>query len=122
MTSLDRASLNVTYEPPLPIDENGPITSYLIVYHVTGDLNIMSLVTTETELIISGLNPNVNHSVQVAARNVNGSGSFSSTITQLSGQDRKLYKCLNVNITNVNYTKTMHLQIFLRKEYKDCVN
>ena len=90
VTSLDRASLNVTWEPPSPIDENGPITGYLVTYHVTGDLNVMSLAPTETNLTIPGLNPFVDYSVQVAARNVNGSGSFSSVIRQFSGQDCKL--------------------------------
>ena len=90
VTSLDRASLNVTWEPIPPIDENGPNTGYLITYHITGDQSVMSHVAAETNLTIPGLNPYVNYSVQVAARNINGSGSFSSIITQLSGQDRKL--------------------------------
>ena len=95
VTSLDRASLNVTWEPPPPIDENGPITSYLITYHVTGSLNTMSLDAIENELIISGLNPHVEYSIQVGARNANGTGSLSSTIRQMSGQDRKskMHQC-----------------------------
>ena len=88
--TLDRASLNVTWEPPEAINQNGPITGYLITYERSDEpLVIMSRATTETEFVISGLIPFVTYLVQVAARSVNGTGSFSSTVMQVSGQDRK---------------------------------
>ena len=50
----------------------------------------MSVTVNETEyVVISGLTPFVTYSVQVAARNVNGTGSLSSTVMQVSGQDGK---------------------------------
>ena len=90
VTTLDRASLNVTWQPPEAINQNGPITGYLITYERSEQpLIIMSRATTETEYIISGLIPFVTYLVNMAARNVNGTGSFSSTVMQVSGQDGK---------------------------------
>ena len=90
VTTLDRASLNVTWQPPLEINQNGPITSYFITYERVGEpLTLASVIVTETEYIISGLIPFVTYSVQVAARGINGSGSLSSTVMEVSGQDCK---------------------------------
>ena len=89
VTTLDRASLNVTWQPPLAINQNGPITSYFITYERVGELTIASVIVTETEYIISGLIPFVTYLVQVAARTINGTGSLSSTVMQVSGQDCK---------------------------------
>ena len=90
VTTLDRASLNVTWQPPEAINQNGPITGYIITYERSDQpLVIMSGATTETEFVISELIPFVTYLVQVAARSVNGTGSFSSTVMQFSGQDSK---------------------------------
>ena len=90
VTTLDRASLNVTWEPPEIINQNGPITGYFITYERSEQpLVIMNGATTETEFVISGLIPFVTYLVQVAARSDNGTGSFSSTVMQVSGQDGK---------------------------------
>ena len=89
VTSLDPASLMVSWQPPLAINQNGPITRYLIGYEIIGgDVTTVTTVT-ETEYIIPGLIPFVTYSVQVAPRNVNGTGPFSSTVMQISGQDGK---------------------------------
>ena len=87
--TLDEASLNVTWQPPLEINQNGPITSYFITYErIRGSLT--SVTTTETEYtVISGLIPFVIYSVQVAARTIDGIGSLSSAVMQVSGQDCK---------------------------------
>ena len=64
--------------------------SYFITYHRTDDsLNSGSMSATGTESIVSGLDPFVSYSVQVAARNVRGFGAFSNLIDQISGQDSK---------------------------------
>ena len=50
-----------------------------------------------TEITMSNLIPFVNYSVQVAASNTNGTGVFSTIISQVSGQNSKLNaitKCL----------------------------
>lgn len=116
VATLDRASLNMTWEPPEAINQNGPITVYLITYErIEQPLVIMSGVTNGTEYVISGLIPFVTYLVQVAARNVNGTGLFSSTVMQVSGQDGKYkfnkttltYKVPCVNLLSLaNYGRT----------------
>ena len=92
VTTLDRASLNVTWQPPLEIGQNGPITSYFITYERVGELTVTSVIVTDTEYVISELIPFVTYSVQVAARTINGTGSLSSTVMQVSGQHCKYKK------------------------------
>ena len=80
----------MTWQPPPLIDQNGPIMSYFITYHRTDDTLISGSVSaTGTESIVTGLDPFVSYSVQVAARNVRGLGTFSNIIDQFSGQDGK---------------------------------
>ena len=97
LTDVDPASLRVTWQPPPLIDQNGPLVSYTISYHRTDDLvNTLSMGATGNETIISGLDPYVSYSVQVAARNDRGLGIASSIIDQVSGQDSKynVYICV----------------------------
>ena len=65
--------------------QNGPITGYVVRYYTTcgADRNVQqykSVVTTSD--IIDGLTPNTEYAFQVAAVNVNGTGSFSEPITR----------------------------------------
>ena len=90
VTDYDPASLRVTWQPPPLIDQNGPSLSYFITYHRTDNPLISGSVSaTGTEYNVSGLNPFVSYSVQVAARNDRGFGTFSNIIEQVSGQDSK---------------------------------
>ena len=64
--------------------QNGPITGYIVRYFATcgADRNVpqnKSVVT--TSVIIDGLTPNTEYGFQVAAVNVNGTGSFCEPIT-----------------------------------------
>ena len=64
--------------------------SYFITYYGTDNSSISGTVSAiGTESIVSGLIPFFNYSVQVAARNVRGFGTFSNIIDQVSGQDSK---------------------------------
>ena len=86
----DPASLRVTWQPPPLIDQNGLIRSYFITYHRTDDSLVSGSVSaTGNESIVSDLDPFVSYSVQVAARNDEGFGAFSSIIDQVSGQAGK---------------------------------
>ena len=72
------ASLNVSWQPPLDINHNGPITGYVIQYTRVRSSDMMSVnVTSGTTHTISGLVAYVNYSVIVAAKTVNGTGPFS---------------------------------------------
>ena len=93
VTSVDRASLEVSWQPPLEINQNGPITGYVIQYNRTGTSNMMSEnVNNGTTHTISGLDGYVDYSVIVAAVNVNGTGPFSNSTMQISGEDSESNK------------------------------
>ena len=90
VTSVNPASLMVSWQPPPPIDHNGPIT-YMIQYtRVGSSVNVNSGTTQYT---ISGLVAYVDYSVIVAAMNVNGTGPFSNPpVVGRSGEDGELNK------------------------------
>ena len=92
VTDSDPSSLVVSWQPPPVIDHNGVITEYVIEYTRVGTSDTMNETVNSgtTQTIISGLMAFVNYSVQVAAINVNGTGSFSSAVIQVSGQDSEL--------------------------------
>ena len=79
VTSDDPASLIVSWQPPPPIDHNGPIT-YMIQYTRVGSSDMMSVNVNSgtTQYTISGLVAYVDYSVVVAARTVNGTGPSSN--------------------------------------------
>ena len=91
VTGVNPASLNVSWQPPPPIDHNGPITGYVIQYTRVGssDLFTMTVNGETTQGTLSGLVAYVNYSVTVAAMNVNGTVVSNALITR-SGQNGKL--------------------------------
>ena len=91
--SHDPASLQVSLQPPLEINRNGPITGYVIQYTRVGSSDMMSVnVTSGTRRTLSGLVAYVNYSVIVAAMTVNGTGPFSDPpVVGRSGEDGELY-------------------------------
>ena len=89
VTSVNPASLMVSWDPPPPIDHNGPIT-YMIQYTRDGTSDMMN-VNSGTMERISGLVAFVEYSVTVAARTVNGTGPFSNPpVVERSGEDSEL--------------------------------
>ena len=87
VTSVNPASLEVSWQPPLEINWNGPI-DHMIQYTRVGTSNIMSVnVNSGTTRTISGLVAYVNYSVILAAVNVNGTGPFSNSMVETSGED-----------------------------------
>jgi len=89
VTSVNPSSLRVSWQPLRLIDENGLITDYVIEYGRSGGQPITTTSTTTTR-IISRLDPFVVYSVRVAARNSNGTGTFSSSVSGRSGEDGEL--------------------------------
>jgi len=86
----DRASLMMSWQPPPEIDRNGIITGYIIEYTRLGGSSGTVTVFSGTTRLIPDLVPFVQYSVRVAAMSNNGSGPFSDTVVQTSGQDSKL--------------------------------
>ena len=90
VTSVNPASLMVSWQPPPMIHHNGPIT-YVINYTRVGSSDMNSVnVNSGTMQSISGLIAFVEYSVTVAARTVNGTGPFSNPEVQGSGEDSEL--------------------------------
>ena len=90
-TSVNRASLRVSWQPSSLIHHNGMLTGYVINYTRVETSNMMSVtVNSETTDTISGLVAYVNYSVIVAAMNVNGTGPFSNAVVGRSGEDGEL--------------------------------
>ena len=90
ITSVNPASLGVSWQPPLEINWNGPITVYVIQYNRVGSSNMMSEnVNSGTTHTILGLVAYVDYSVLVAAVNVNGTGAFSNPVVGRSGEVRE---------------------------------
>ena len=80
VTTVDPESLMVSWEPPIEIDHNGPLTGYIIQYIgvASNDTTIIHVdVNNGTSYVISGLVENVDYSVMVAAVNIIGPGPFS---------------------------------------------
>ena len=89
VTSVDPASLEVSWSKPPKIDRNGQITGYVIQYTRVGLSDMMSINISGTIHTISGLVAYINYSIVVAALNVNGTGPFSNRIVEMSGEDGK---------------------------------
>ena len=92
ITSVNLASLGVSWQQPPVIDHNGPITRYVIQYTKVGSSDMMSEnINSGTTHTISGLVAYVDYSVIVAAVNVNGTGPFSNPpVIGRSGEDGEL--------------------------------
>ena len=91
VTSVNPASLMVSWQPPPMIDHNGPIT-YMINYTRVGSSDMMSVnVNSGTTHTISGLVAYVDYSVIVAAMTVNETGPFNDpAVVERSGEDGEL--------------------------------
>ena len=94
VTSVNPASLMVSWQPPSETDHNGMITGYVIQYTRVGSSDMMSVNVNSgtTQYTISGLVAFVMYSVTVAAVNSDGTGPFSNSMMQLSGQDSEFTK------------------------------
>ena len=89
VTSVPRASLMVSWQPPLEINHNGIITGYEIQYTRVGSSDPMAM-EGSSGITIPGLVAFVNYSVVVAAVNSAGIGTFSDPMVVRSGQDGEL--------------------------------
>ena len=93
VTTVNPASLMVSWQPPPVIDHNGPLTGHMIQYTRVGSSDIMNDVVTSgtTHTTISGVVAYSNYSIRVAPVNDQGAGPFSNPVVQVSGEDGKFY-------------------------------
>ena len=85
--SNNQTSLNVSWQPPMEIDHNGLIISYVINYTREESSYVMIVNVTGTTYTISELVAFTEYSVRVAAVNINGTGPFSDAVTGKPGGD-----------------------------------
>ena len=91
VTSVNPASLRVSWQLPSVINRNGPITGHVIQYTRVGSQDMERMnVPSGTTHTISGLVACTKYSVTVAAVNDNGTGPFSEPVVQTSGEDSEL--------------------------------
>ena len=91
VTTINPASLIVSWQPPPVIDHNGPLTGHVIQYSRVGSSDMMNDdVTSGTTHTISGVVAYSNYSVKVTAVNDQGTGPFSNPVVQVSGEDGRL--------------------------------
>ena len=89
LTSVNPASLMVSWELPSTINYNGPISGHVIRYTRGGTSDMMN-VNSGTTHTISGLVAFIDYSVTVAAITVNGTGPFSNPMVRRSGEAGEL--------------------------------
>ena len=105
VTSVNPASLIVTFQQPPLADHNGVITGHVIQYNRVGSSDMMSVnVASGTTHTIPGLVAYVNYSVIVAAMTANGTGPFSDPpVVGRSGEDCELHKLIAYPTVYVYY-------------------
>ena len=88
ITSINPGSLIVSWEPPIEIDHNGPIISYIIQYTrvKSSDTEMVTVNGQTTRIVISGLDGSADYTVAVAVMNINGTGPSSSLVVGSSGE------------------------------------
>ena len=80
--SLTSTQIQVTWDPPSAIDQNGPITQYQIVLSPSST----TYATSQTIHTINALHPYTRYSVQVRAENSVGAGPYTSSVTVTTRQ------------------------------------
>lgn len=92
VTGLTQSSTQLAWEPPLLVERNGKITSYVVVYR---DINIQqnnTNRTSDTQLTIQGLSPDTTYDIRVQAFTSKGGGPLSPSIqsrTMSNGRTRR---------------------------------
>ena len=90
--SLSSTSINVTWEEVPPIDRNGMITMYEVLYEpleTFGQLSSGTGNTTDLFILLDELHPFVNYSISVRAYTSVGSGPYSDVVVETTQEDRK---------------------------------
>ena len=89
---ISSVAISVTWEPPLPEDRNGIITSYTIQLYeiVTGQTSLIQREGHHTELLIDSLHPYYEYNVSIAAETV-ALGPFSESQTVWTLEDCEFY-------------------------------
>ena len=77
---INSTALNITWQPPMPGDQNGIIRGYNVSVNASGDAT--DLFTEDTSIVLVDLEKFTYYNVSVGARTVNGTGPLSFTVIQ----------------------------------------
>ena len=94
VSEVTSTSITVQWEEVDCIHRNGDITGYTVRYEVQGNGSTQTATVSgggSTQIIISGLTPSTNYSIEVAAVNSVGTGVYSNVIFHLT-QGRSSHK------------------------------
>ena len=86
-TPTDSRSIALHWDPPLPEDRNGPITSYLVNVTVIETGEMFEINTTLTTFRLFFLTPFTTYEFVIAASTEVGLGPFSETVSVLTPED-----------------------------------
>ena len=90
--SLSSTSINVTWEEVPPIDRNGMITMYEVLYEpleTFGQISSGSGNTTDLFILLDELHPGDNYSISVRAYTSVGNGPYSDVVVEATQEDCK---------------------------------
>ena len=91
-TTINSTSLSLSWEPPPSEQRNGIITHYIVNMTETETGDELSLSTTDTTIIVSGLHPFYHYKCCVSAVTI-GAGPYSPPITLQTLQSGSLVMC-----------------------------
>jgi len=85
----DSRSVVLTWDPPPPEDQNGPIVGYVINVTVIETGEMFQLTSSTNTLSVASLKPFTHYVCIIAARTSVGLGPFSTTVTVMTPEDGK---------------------------------
>ena len=88
-TPTNSRSIALRWDPPLPEDRNGPITSYLVNVTVIETGEVFEINTTLTTFSLLFLTPFTTYEFTIAASTEVGLGPYSETVSVLTPEDGK---------------------------------
>lgn len=90
--SLSSTDIYITWEEVPPVDRNGIITTYEILYEPLETFELLTSVTVNTtnlSIVLAELHPFVNYNISLRAYTSIGSGPYSDNILERTLEDRK---------------------------------
>jgi netrin-G3 ligand len=97
-TSLSSTDIYVTWEEVPPIDRNGMITIYDVLYEPLETFEVLTsntVNTTNLSLVLVELHPFVSYNISLRAYTSIGGGPYSDSLLETTHEDRKQLQLLN---------------------------
>lgn len=91
-TSLSSTTVHVTWEEVAPIDRNGIITTYEVLYEPLQTFEVLMSIavnTTNLSILLVELHPFVIYNISLRAYTSMGNGPYSESIAERTLEDRK---------------------------------